>query len=56
MYEYVDLYVNAAISGQIDDLPQEMLLPCELHLLDCIAVKQAGGEHLVHWEASEVEH
>ena len=56
MYEYVDLYLNAAITGQIDDIPQDMLLPCELHLLDCVAVKQAGGEDLVHWSASEELH
>ena len=53
MYEYVDLYVNAAIAGQIDGVPEEMILPMELHLMECVAVKHAGGEHLVHWQASE---
>lgn len=56
MYEYADLYLNAAITGQIDELPEDMTLFCELHLLDCIAVKLAGSEYLVHWEASEELH
>ena len=56
MYEYVDLYVNAAIAGQIDGVPEDMILPMELHLMECIAVKTAGNEHLVVWEASEELH
>jgi hypothetical protein len=56
MYETMDLYLQAAIEGQIDEVPMDMVLPLELHLMDCVAVKTAGDEHLVHWQASEVLH
>lgn len=56
MYETMDLYLQAAVAGQIDEVPHDMVLPLELHLMDCVAVKTAGDENLVHWEASEVLH
>ena len=56
MYDYVDLYLQAAVEGQIQEVPEEMVLPMELELMDCIAVKTAGDEHLVVWEASEEMH
>ena len=56
MYETLDLYLQAAVAGQIQEVPNEMVLPLELHLMDCIAVKTAGDEHLVVWEASEELH
>lgn len=56
MYETIDLYLQAAIEGQIQEVPHDMVLPLELHLMDCVAVKQAGDEHLVHWQASEELH
>ena len=56
MYETMDLYLQAAIEGQIEELPTDVMFEMELHLMDCVAVKTAGNEHLVHWEASEVIH
>ena len=48
----IDLYLQAAVEGQIDDVPLDMVVPLELHLMDCIAIRQAGGEHMVHWDAA----
>ena len=56
MHESIDLYLQAAIEGQIDEVPLHIVLPMELHLMDCVAIKSAGGEHLVHWELSEELH
>jgi hypothetical protein len=56
MYETMDLYLQAAVAGQIDEVPHDMVLPLELHLMECVAVKTAGNEHLVHWQASEEYH
>lgn len=56
MYNYVDLYLQATIDGQIDEVPADLMLPLELHLMDAIAIKTAGNEQLVHWEASEELH
>ena len=52
MYETMDLYLQAAIEGQITEFPDEVLFEMELHLMDCVAVKTAGAEYLVHWQAS----
>lgn len=56
MYETVDLYLQAAIDGQIEHIPADIMFKMELHLMDCVAIKIAGDESLVHWEASEVLH
>lgn len=56
MYETMDLYLQAAIDGQIEHIPANVMFEMELHLMDCVAVKTAGDEHLVHWQASEVLH
>lgn len=47
------------IQDEIDDFtPEELqemekhLFEMELILMDAVAVKRAGGEHLVHWEAA----
>ena len=56
MYETMDLYLQAAIAGQIEDVPADVMFEMELHLMDCVAVKTAGEENLVHWQASEELH
>ena len=56
MYETIDLYLQAAIEGQIEDVPADVMFKMELHLMDCVAVKTAGDENLVHWQASEEFH
>lgn len=48
----IDLYLQAAVEGQIEELPGELVVPLELHLMDCVAIKKAGGEHMVHWDAA----
>jgi len=40
-----------------DNLPEDhpvtgdQMLDAELYLMDALATKRAGGEHLVHWDA-----
>ena len=48
----VDLNLARLIQDDIRDFTPEEVLEMELHLMDAIAIKQAGGEHLVCWEAS----
>ena len=40
------------ILDDIQDFTEEEVLEMELHLMDAIAIKQAGGDHLVCWEAA----
>ena len=47
-----ELNLAALIQDQITDFTEEEVLDMELHLMDAIAIKRAGGEHLVHWHAA----
>ena len=47
-----ELNLAALIQDQITDFTAEEVLEMELHLMDAIAIKRAGGDHLVHWEAA----
>ena len=51
---FVDLRIAGVIEGTVreEHLSPSQLLEMELCLMDNIAVKVAGGEHLVHWEAA----
>lgn len=46
-----NLKLAQLIFDDITDFTDEEVLEMELALMDAIAIKQAGGEHLVHWEA-----
>jgi len=47
-----DLNLARLIFDDITDFTAEEVLEMELALMDSIAIKQAGGEHLVHWDAA----
>jgi len=47
-----DLNLAQLIFDDVRDFTAEEVLEMELALMDAIAIKQAGGEHLVHWEAA----
>ena len=49
-----DVQLNLAqlIFDDVTDFTPEEILEMELHLMDAVAIKQAGGEHLVLWEAA----
>jgi len=53
MHETADLYLQAVLDGQINSVPDDMQLSMELYLMDAVAVKTAGGSHLVHWDTVE---
>lgn len=44
-----DLLLAAIVEGTLDVMDDAVTV--ELELMDTIAVKKAGGEHLVHWTA-----
>lgn len=44
-----DLLLAAIVEGTLDVMDNATTV--ELELMDTIAVKKAGGEHLVHWTA-----
>ena len=48
-----EVQVNFAelMDGREDFTPEE-ILQMELTLMDVLAVKHAGAEHLVHWDAA----
>jgi len=48
----VDLNLARLIQDDIRDFTPEEVLEMELALMDAVAIKVAGGEHLVHWEAA----
>jgi len=50
----IDLLLAGVIEGNIgvEYLSEDQLLELELALMDNIAIKRAGGETLVHWEAA----
>ena len=48
----VDLKLHQVIFDDITDFDDEEILDMELALMDAIAIKRAGGEHLVHWTAA----
>jgi len=48
----VDLNLARLIQDDIRDFTPEEVLEMELHLMDAIAIKVAGGEHLVHWDSA----
>ena len=47
-----ELNLHEVIFDDITDFTDEEILEMELHLMDAVAIKRAGGEHLVHWEAA----
>jgi hypothetical protein len=47
-----DLNLARLIFDDITDFTDEEILEMELHLMDAVAIKRAGGEHLVCWEAA----
>ena len=47
-----DLNLAQLIFDDVRDFTAEEVLEMELALMDAIAIKRAGGEHLVHWEAA----
>jgi len=53
MHETADLYLQAVLDGQINSVPDDLQLSMELYLMDAVAVKTAGGAHLVHWDTAE---
>ena len=50
----LDSSINLAdvIFDDVRDFTGEEILEMEMHLMDAIAIKVAGGEHLVCWEAA----
>ena len=48
----VELNLAQLIFDDITDFTAEEVLDMELHLMDAIAIKRAGGEHMVHWDAA----
>jgi len=47
-----ELNLAQLIFDDVRNFTPEEILDMELHLMDAIAIKRAGGEHLVHWEAA----
>ena len=56
--EAMDLLLMGVIDGKIgvEHLTTDQLLELELHLMDCLAVKAAGNEYLVHWQTENTQH
>ena len=53
-YESGDLVLQAIVNGkfgEIDDSDIDTLY-AELHLMDVLAIKIAGAEHMVYWDAA----
>ena len=48
----VDLNLARLIQDDIRDFTPEEVLEMELALMDAIAIKVSGGEHLVCWDAA----
>lgn len=51
-----DLLVAAVLDAQLDDQITLDETNLELHLMDAVAIKRAGDENLVIWEASYEYH
>ena len=47
-----DLKLSRMIFDNVTDFTEEEILEMELALMAAVAVKVAGGEHLVHWDAA----
>ena len=47
-----ELNLAMLIQDDIRDFTAEEVLEMELHLMDAIAIKVAGGEHLVCWDSA----
>ena len=52
--QFVDLLIAGIVEGTVKEehLSPDDLLELELALMNTVAIKVAGGEHLVHWEPS----
>ena len=52
--QFTDLLIAGIVERTVKEehLSSEDLLELELALMDTVAIKRAGGEHLVHWEPS----
>ena len=52
-YESGDLVLQAIVDGKFGEMNESDIdtLYAELHLMDTVAIKVAGGDHLVHWDA-----
>ena len=53
-YESGDLILQAIVDGRFGEMSDVELdtLYAELHLMDVLAIRVAGGEHLVHWDSA----
>ena len=53
--DYCDLLTAAMLDNNLPEhYPNEQdILDIELFVMDCLAIKHAGGEHLVHWDICE---
>ena len=51
-----DLVLQAIVDGKFGIMEESELdtLYAELHLMDAVAIKLAGGEHMVHWDSCGV--
>ena len=56
LLEPEDVLYLISIGREDLDFSELQLEEASLHLLDCIAIKHAGGEEHVHWHASELYH
>jgi len=43
-----------AIHDDVVDFTEDEVLDMELVVMDALAVKRAGGDHLVHWDAAQL--
>ena len=52
-YESGDLILQAIVDGKFGEMNESDIdtLYAELHLMDVLAIKTAGAEHMVHWNA-----
>lgn len=50
--DFTDLLIAGIVEGTVKEehLSSDDLLELELALMDTVAIKRAGGDHLVHWE------
>jgi hypothetical protein len=52
----VELNLALLLADGEEDFSDVETAEMGLHLMQCVAIKAAGEEHLVHWEASEALH
>jgi len=52
----VEFNLACLLADGDEDFTDEETADMGLYLMQCVAIKAAGDEHLVHWEASEAVH